>query len=97
MGKYLGLKKRWSVFRDGPLCEAVRYRVSTVLADSFSIEWHSLQSDCKYSREEHTQFFFFNSFVYIFILREFVRLRHNRLFLYRFARLVLRWFTVIGI
>ena len=24
--------KRWSVFRDGPLCEAVRYRVSTVIA-----------------------------------------------------------------
>ena len=25
-----GTEKRWSVFRDGPLCEAVRYRVSTV-------------------------------------------------------------------
>ena len=29
-GEIFGTEKRWSVFRDGPLCEAVRYRVSTV-------------------------------------------------------------------
>ena len=30
-GEIFGTEKKWSVFRDGPLCEAVRYRVSTVL------------------------------------------------------------------
>ena len=30
-GEIFGTEKRWSVIRDGPLCEAVRYRVSTVL------------------------------------------------------------------
>ena len=30
-GEIYGTEKRWSVFRDGPLCEAVRYRVYTVL------------------------------------------------------------------
>ena len=30
-GEIFGTAKRWSVFRDGPLCEAVRYRVSTVV------------------------------------------------------------------
>ena len=30
-GEKFGTEKRWSVFRDGPLCEAVRYRVSTVI------------------------------------------------------------------
>ena len=29
-GEIFGTEKRWSVFRDGPLCEAVRYRFSTV-------------------------------------------------------------------
>ena len=29
-GEIFGTEKRWPVFRDGPLCEAVRYRVSTV-------------------------------------------------------------------
>ena len=29
-GEIFGTEKMWSVFRDGPLCEAVRYRVSTV-------------------------------------------------------------------
>ena len=29
-GEKIGTEKRWSVSRDGPLCEAVRYRVSTV-------------------------------------------------------------------
>ena len=27
-GEIFGTEKTWSVFRDGPLCEAVRYRVS---------------------------------------------------------------------
>ena len=30
-GEIFGTEKRWSVFRDGPLCEAVRYRVTTVV------------------------------------------------------------------
>ena len=30
-GEIFVTQKRWSVFRDGPLCEAVGYRVSTVL------------------------------------------------------------------
>ena len=46
---------------------------------------------------KNTHNFFFLILLYIFILREFVRLRHNRLFLYWFARLVLRWFTVISL
>ena len=29
-GEIFETEKRWSVFRDGPLCEVVRYRVSTV-------------------------------------------------------------------
>ena len=29
-GEIFGTGKRWSAFRDGPLCEAVRYRGSTV-------------------------------------------------------------------
>ena len=29
-GGTFGTAKRWSVFQDGPLCEAVRYRVSAV-------------------------------------------------------------------
>ena len=29
-GEIFGTDKRWSVFRDGPLCEAVRYPFSTV-------------------------------------------------------------------
>ena len=36
-----------------------------IFPDSFSLEWHSMHSDSKYSRKEHTQFFFSNSFVYI--------------------------------
>ena len=28
-GEIFGTEKKWSVFRDGPLCEVVRYRVST--------------------------------------------------------------------
>ena len=68
-----------------------------IFPDSFSHEWHSMHSDSKYSREEHTQFFFFSILLYIFLLRQFVRLRQIRSFLYRFARLVLRWFTVISI
>ena len=34
-GEIFGTDKRWSVFRDGPLCEAVRYRVSTVYFEQF--------------------------------------------------------------
>ena len=30
-GEIFGTEKRWSKFWDGPLCEAVRYPVSTVL------------------------------------------------------------------
>ena len=30
-GGKIGTEKRWCVFRDGPLCEAVRYRFSTVV------------------------------------------------------------------
>ena len=30
-GETFGTGKRWSVFRDGPLCETVRYRVFTVI------------------------------------------------------------------
>ena len=53
-GEIFGTEKRWSVFRDGPLCEAVRYRVSTVYNSFF---YEIFRIDAKLTRKYGLQNF----------------------------------------
>ena len=51
-GEIFGTEKRWSVFRDGLVCEAVRYRVSTVVAlvsEKYLQQYHC-RPTCKLGR-----------------------------------------------